>query len=196
MAERTSKSFRRKALLIVINALSIASLYWTLRGAQLGELRDDFATLNWWWVAVALVTGPAIYLWQALRWQTLLYPVVRVSVWETARAIFIGMFANEILPFRVGELLRCYLISSRTALPLSVSITSALLERVFDGIWLCGSLAALLEILPVPRALVRSGEVLGVVVLAAALLLSFALFRRHHTRAMFTGADGTGTCVF
>jgi len=188
LAERKSKTFRRKALLVVVNAISLASLYWTLRDAHLGELRDDVATLNWWWIAVALVTGPAIYLWQAFRWQTLLYPVERVSFWETARAIFIGMFANEILPFRVGELLRCYLISSRTALPLSVSITSALLERVFDGIWLCSSLVVMLMILPVPRALVRSGEVLGAVVFAAALLLSFALFRRHHTRAMFTGA--------
>src|ERR1700690_3574877 len=185
LAERNS--FRRKALLVVINAVSIASLYWTLRDAHLGELRDDVATLNWWWVAVALIAGPAIYLWQAIRWQTLLRPVERVRFWESARAIFIGMFANEILPFRVGELLRCYLISSRTSLPLSVSITSALLERVFDGLWLCGGLVVLLELLPVPPALVRSGAALAMVVLAAAVLLSFALFRRHHTRALFPG---------
>ena len=187
MAKRTSHSFRRKALLVLINAISIASLYWTLRDAHLDELRDDVATLNWWWVIVALVSGPAIYLWQALRWQTLLRPVERVRFWESARAIFIGMLANEILPLRVGELLRCYLISSRKSLPLSVSITSALLERVFDGMWLCGGLVVLLETLPVPRALVRSGAVLAAVVFGAALLLSFALFRRHHARAMLSG---------
>lgn len=151
-------------------------------------MRDDLATMNWWWVAVALLTVPAMYLWQAVRWQTLLRPVERVRFWECARAIFVGLFANEILPFRVGELLRCYLISSRTSLPLSVSITSAVLERVFDGIWLCAGLAVLLETLPVPKGLVRSGLVLSGFVVAAAVLLSFALFRRHHARALLSGS--------
>jgi len=173
-------------LLVVINALSIASLYWALRGAHLGELRDDFATLSWWWVAAALVMGAGIYLWQAVRWQTLLRPVERVGFWEAARAIYAGMFANEILPFRAGELLRCYLLSSRTTLPLSVSITSVLLERVFDGIWLCLCLLLVLGFMPIPHAqrywLVDSGVLLGLVVLGAAVVLSFALFRRHHVR--------------
>lgn len=174
---------RRSALLVVINALSIVSLYWALRDAHLSELRDDVATLDWWWVAVALISGAAMYLWQAVRWQTLLRPVEGIGFWELARAIYVGMFANEILPFRAGELLRCYLLSSRTPLPFSVSLTSALLERVFDGIWLCLSLFLILILLPLPHAqriwLLDSGAVLALVVFAAAVLLSFALFRRH-----------------
>jgi len=191
LAETESKSVRRKALLAVINALSIASLYWALRDAHLSELREDLATLNWWWVAAALVTGAALYLWQAVRWQTLLRPVERVGFWELARAIYVGMFANEVLPFRAGEVLRCYLLSSRTALPLSVSITSALLERVFDGIWLCSSLFLVLQLVRIPRVqrmwLTDSGVLMALIVFGAALVLSFALFRRHHARAMAVG---------
>jgi uncharacterized protein (TIRG00374 family) len=191
LGEKESRSFRRKALLVAVNALSLASLYWALRGAHLGELRDDLATLSWWWAVAALVTGAAVYLWQAVRWQTLLHPVERVGFWEAARAIYVGMFANEILPFRAGEVLRCYLLSSRTTLPLSVSITSALLERVFDGIWLGLCLFLVLRFMPIPHAqrywLIDSGAVLTLVVVGAALVLSFALFRRHHARAMLTG---------
>jgi len=188
LADQASKGVRRKALILVINALSIGSLYWALRDAHLSELRDDVATLGWWWVAVALVSGGALYLWQAVRWQTLLRPVEGIGFWELARAIYVGMFANEILPFRAGEVLRCYLISSRSALPLSVSLTSVLLERVFDGIWLCAGMFLVVHFMPMPHAqrlwLLDSGAVLFLVVLAAAALLSFALFRRHHARTM------------
>ena len=129
-----------------------------------------------------------MYLWQAVRWQTLLRPVEGIGFWELARAIYVGMFANEILPLRAGEVLRCYLLSSRTPLPFSVSLTSALLERVFDGIWLCLSIFLVLGFVPMPHAqriwLADSGAVLALLVLAGALLLSLALFRRHHVPSM------------
>ena len=190
LVEKVSSSVRKKALLVVINALSIASLYWALRGSHLSELRDDVATLGWWWVIAAVISGACVYLWQAIRWQTLLRPVEPIGFWETARAIYVGLFANEVLPFRAGELLRCYLLSTRTTLPLSVSITSALLERVFDVIWLCLGMYLVLRFEPIPHTLrfvVDGGYFLAFVVLGAALLLSFALFRRHHARAVLTG---------
>lgn len=190
LVEKVSSSFRRKAVLVVVNALSIASLYWALHDAHLSELRDDVATLGWWWVGAAIVTGAGFYLWQAIRWQTLLHPVERIGFWEAARAIYVGLFANEVLPFRAGEVLRCYLLSTRTTLPLSVTLTSALLERVFDGMWLCLSMYLVLHFVRIPRSLrflVDGGYLLALTVLAAALLLSFALFRRHHARAVLTG---------
>jgi len=39
-------------------------------------------------------------------------PVVRLRLWRTVQAIYIGLFANEVLPLRVGELIRCYLFGS------------------------------------------------------------------------------------
>ena len=190
LAEKESISFRRKALLVIINAVSLASLYWTLHDAHLSELSNDLATLNWWWLAAALASNVVVYLWQGVRWRTLVYPVEPVGFWETVQAIFVGMFANEVIPFRAGEVLRCYLLAKRSNLPLSVSLTSALLERVFDGIWLCLGLFVVQRYIRIPRALsyiVDGGYVLVFIVLGAALLLSFALFRRHHARAIFAG---------
>jgi glycosyltransferase 2 family protein len=190
LAEKKSRSIHKRALLVVINALSIASLVWALRDSHLSELRDDVATLSWWWVVAAVASDAGVYLWQSMRWRILLRPVERVGFWETVRAVYVGLFANEVLPFRAGEVLRCYLLSKRSQLPLSVSLTSALLERVFDGIWLCLCMFLVLRYVPIPRGLrylVDGGYVLAIVVLGAALLLSFALFRRHHARAALSG---------
>jgi hypothetical protein len=108
---------------------------------------------------------------------------VKVRFAQTVRAIYVGLFANEVLPLRAGEVLRCYLISAWTKLPLSVSISSALIERVFDGVWLSSCLFLVLRMVMFPRQfryLRDAVWVLGGVVLAGALVLAIAFMRRHH----------------
>jgi len=181
LGEKANQSNRSRVLVLVTYLVSIASLYWALRGAQLGELKDDLASMNWGWVAVAVFANIGVYLWQAVRWQYVLRPVLRLGYWETVRAIFAGLFANEVLPLRAGEVLRCYMLSRNEDLPVSVSLSSALIERIFDGIWLCLCLFLMLHYLPLPRGfrfLVDGGYALGITVAVIAVLLSMALFHR------------------
>src|SRR6202795_37467 len=190
LGERKSRRARSLILLVVINVVSLASLIWTLRGAHLGELGNDIAEMNWRWVGGAVVADVCVYLWHGLRWQTLLRPVARLKYWEPVRSIYVGLFANEVLPFRVGEVLRCYLLARNPQLPLSVSLTSALIERVFDGIWLSMCIILMLRYTVIPhslRFLVDGAYFLGISVLVVALVLGVIMFRRHETRAALAG---------
>jgi glycosyltransferase 2 family protein len=149
--------------------------------------------MSWWWVALAVVTDVSVYLWHGVRWQTLLRPVVRLKYWEPVRAIYVGLFANEVLPFRAGEVLRCYLLARNPLLPLSVSFTSALIERVFDGIWLSLCIILMLRYTVFPhslRYLVDGAYVLGITVLVLAIALGVIMFRRHKARAALAGETG------
>jgi len=146
--------------------------------------------MDWWWVALAVAADLAVYTWQAWRWMLILHPIEPVSYWHTVRAIYIGLFANEVLPFRAGEVLRCYLVSRWTDLPFSVSLSSALIERIFDGIWLVVGLFVALRIVPRPhhmRLLVGSEYVLAAVVLLGAALLAIALFHRQRAHDALSG---------
>jgi uncharacterized membrane protein YbhN (UPF0104 family) len=146
-------------LIVLINLASLGFLAWTLRDAELGDLRSDFDALNWWWIALAIVAELSVYFWHA------------------ARAIYAGLFASEVLPFRAGEVLRCYLVSRWTGVPFSVSAASVLIERVFDGIWLCIGLALTFEFIEFPRQLGYVNAGLAVFVLAGTVLLAVALFQ-------------------
>lgn len=181
---------RSRILLVLTYLASFGCLVWTLRDANLGELKDDFATMNWWWLGLAVIADIAVYCWQALRWRMLLRPVEPVTFRQAVRAIYVGLFANEVLPFRAGEILRCYLISRWTKLPFSVAISSALIERIFDGIWLCLCLLLTIRLAGAHhhfRWLVRSGYILGTVVLSGAALLALAVFLRQKTRSLLSG---------
>jgi hypothetical protein len=146
--------------------------------------------MNWWWVVLAVVADICVYLWHGLRWQTLLRPVVRLKYWEPVRSIYVGLFANEVLPFRAGEVLRCYLLARNPALPLSVALSSGLIERVFDGIWLSLCIFVMVRLTPIPhslRYLVDGGYALGGIVLVVGVVVAIAMFLPHRTHAVLAG---------
>jgi len=190
LGERRS-STTRKLILILTNLASLGCLVWTLRDAHLSELRDDLARMQWGWIALAVVADIAVYFWHGLRWMLLLRPVVSVGIGKPVRAIYVGLFANEILPFRVGELLRCFLMSRWTALPFSVCLSSALIERVFDGMWLGGCLIVVLQMIELPgrvgNIVEDAGYALGFLVLGLGAVLAIGLFHRQKAHAALEG---------
>ena len=92
-------------------AISIACLIWVYRGFDWkGELPKLMQT-DWRWVTVAVLADVVVYVVQGWRWNLLLQPLAPVPVMQTIQAIYIGLFANEVLPLRSGEVIRCYLLS-------------------------------------------------------------------------------------
>jgi len=173
-----------KLLLVAANVVSVACLVWVLRGAELTGLDEELAALHWGWVAVAVGADILVYVWQGLRWSVLLNPVERIPAGRSVRAIYVGLFANELLPLRPGEVIRAYLQARWSSIPFSVTLTSAVIERVFDGIWIITCLAVSLQMGTIPAAGVAGGRLenaawaLGAVVAVGALILGFIMFHR------------------
>src|SRR4051812_48129510 len=115
---------------------SAICLFWVLHDYPLRELKIAIRDLDWMWIGVAVVSDLVVYIVHGWRWNTLLIPVARLGFWRTVQAIYIGLFANEVLPLRVGELIRCYLLTHWNDLRLSLGFASAAVERVIDGFWL------------------------------------------------------------
>jgi uncharacterized protein (TIRG00374 family) len=126
-----------KLLLALTVVISIACLIWVLEDFQPEKLMDEIRTMHWGWVAAAALFDILVYFLQGWRWSLLLRPVENIPYMRSIRAIYVGLFANEVLPLRTGEVIRCYLQARWSKLPLSVALSSAIIERIFDGIWLC-----------------------------------------------------------
>ena len=170
---------RKTLLLILCFAVSLGSLAWVLKGSELNELGSELRDIHWGWIALAVIADILVYVIHGWRWTLLLTPIVRIPVLKSIRAVYVGLFANEVLPFRTGELLRCYLQSRWSETPFSVILASALAERIFDGLWLVLGLAFVIKFVKdLPRNVVDGGYIVATVVLTLAGILVVAMLQK------------------
>ncbi len=114
--------------------ISLGLMYWALRGLRLEELGQAFKQANYIW----LLPGIAVYfvgVWaRAWRWHHLLKPLKAVSTGRLFPITAIGYFGNNILPARAGEVLRAVVLKRDEGVPVSASLATIIVERVFDGV--------------------------------------------------------------
>jgi uncharacterized protein (TIRG00374 family) len=175
-------------------ALSAGCLFWVLHGYPIGELGPTLRALDWRWVTLAIIADLAVYVVHAWRWTTLLSPIARLSLWRTVQAIYIGLFANEVLPLRTGEVIRCYLLAHWNDLRLSLTFASAAVERVIDGVWMLAAfLVTASFVRGIPRDLIILVQALSVLVLACGGVLFWVLAHRQHAHAVLSESRWSAT---
>ena len=96
------------ATVVVLAAVGVVLLLWW-RGPAWGAVGDVFRAVEWKWVAAAVGLNLLSVLARALAWRTVIvqafdppYP----SFMLVFSAFSVGLFANAILPGRIGELAR------------------------------------------------------------------------------------------
>jgi hypothetical protein len=151
--------------------------------AELPRLR----AVHWLWIVLAVVFDFLVYVVQAWRWNALLRPLARVPLWRTVQAIYIGLFANEVLPLKSGELVRCYLVAHWNRLPFSKVLSSGLIERLIDGILLIVGFECIMRVSQLPKDLQVIGAVLLALVVAVGALVLFAALSKRFARHVSTG---------
>lgn len=159
-------------------AIAVLCLLWVFHDVQFKEVIGSMATINWWWVAGAVVLDICSYACQGMRWSLLLHPIGRISVFQATQAIYAGLFVNEILPMRLGEILRIYLVSRRVSARFAAAIPSVLVERFFDSIWLALAFGVTVFAVPLPKYLVDFEEILGFTALGATILFIYLVFHK------------------
>lgn len=114
--------------------ISAVLLYFALRQQSLDQVWETLKTAHYWWI----LPGIAVYfigVWvRSWRWHYLLRPVKNVSTTAMFPVVCIGYFGNNIYPARAGEVLRAVVLKRREGVPVSASLATVIVERVFDGV--------------------------------------------------------------
>lgn len=160
---------------------------WVLNGAGLQHIWFEVQHMHWGWVALAVFCDVLVYLLHGWRWKILLTPIERIRFLDCVEAIYVGLFANETLPLRAGELIRCFLLSKTTAIPLSVTFASALIERLLDGVWLMACFFFCLHMGQLPGVLLKGGFILGFMIVICGIVLGYAMYARKQSIDLFFG---------
>ena len=109
------------------------------------ELWEALRTANYLYLAPAIALYFIGQWFRAWRWQYLLSPIARISTRRLYPVIMIGYLANNVLPARLGELVRAvYLARREPEVSVPASIATLSVERLYDGLTLLamGAVAA------------------------------------------------------
>jgi len=158
-----------------------ACLVWVFHDVGFGEMFRNIGSMNWWYIGAAIGFDIAGYVCQGWRWALLLHPKGRLSALRATQAIYAALFVNEILPLRAGEALRIHLVSRWLGMRYAVIISSVLVERFFDGIWLALAAAAAVLLVPLPRFLVDAEEILAAIMVLSTVLFVYLVMRKQRT---------------
>jgi uncharacterized protein (TIRG00374 family) len=155
--------------------LAILCLIWLFHDLQWNRLYQQFTMIQWIWIAPAICCDLLSYVCEGLRWHLLLRPLGTISPLKTTQAIYAGLFTNEVLPLRMGELVRTYLVSRWMKLRFTAIIPSVAIERLFDGLWLAIGIGLTTIFVNLPRDLLDAADIFGSVVLGMTLLFILLL---------------------
>ncbi|MCH7494725.1 MAG: flippase-like domain-containing protein [Candidatus Marinimicrobia bacterium] len=166
-----------KKRLIAGLIISIVFLYFAFRDVNWQEFSRSLLSVNFVWLIPAAISVIASFVIRAIRWKMLIDPVQKVSYGKTFSATMIGYMGNNILPFRLGDLLRAYVFSKKTGLSKSSTLASLLLERILDLLTTLAALGFVLAYFPRFPSWANSVGyatlIIVIVLLAATLLLQY-----------------------
>lgn len=115
-------------------ALTVFLLWLAFRHTQWGEMWRVLRDANFALALLSVAVVTLVFPLRAARWRPILHTIAPNlpfgAVW---RPTAIGMMANNILPARMGELVRAYMLSRETSVPFSAGFASLVVDRVFDG---------------------------------------------------------------
>lgn len=131
-------------------ALGLALLAVAVRGIEPGEVLAGLAEANPVWVTLAFLTVLLTTLAKVGRWWGLFPAAQRPGYFLLFRALLVGQLANALLPARVGELVRVYLVGAGGEISKATALGTVAAEKTFDVLFLliCAGLAFALAPMP------------------------------------------------
>ena len=114
-------------------AISVVCLFFAFQGIQFDKLFDALTTMNYGWLLVTIGLWCVSYAGRVFRWQILFSPL-QVRLGNVFNALNVGYFLSNILPARIGDVVRAYLIGDLESVSKVRALSTVVVERIFDGL--------------------------------------------------------------
>ena len=122
-----------KKLLIGIG-ISLFFLFLLFRKIDFNKLLAALAEMDYRYLLPAVLFTFISYYFRAVRWRFLLKPMKKNTLMRNLySATIIGYMANNLLPARLGEFVRAYVLGEKESLETSAVFATLVLDRLFDG---------------------------------------------------------------
>jgi uncharacterized protein (TIRG00374 family) len=125
--------FNIKTLLSFLLGIAILFTLFRVTGANLAEIVEQLRQVDPRIYAMAVVCYVLTFPFRGLRWQRLLANAgTHLPLGQLTEVIFISWFVNSVLPGKVGDVYRGYLLRREHSLSMSRTVGTVVAERVVD----------------------------------------------------------------
>jgi len=167
---------RRTQLSILVPVIVLLLFVAALPGFQLDTLIDHVLTADPWWLLAAFIVYYLGFPMRGYRWSLLLRGIgAKVRVRDSTEIIFVSWLVNSVVPAKLGEVYRAWLLKINYPVSLSATFGTIFVERLFDifAIVILGLGAAFWSFRDGLDPTVRAIMLLG---LGVAIAIAIALF--------------------
>lgn len=113
--------------------ISFFFLFFLFRKIDFNQLLATLKTLDYRYLAVAVIVTIISYSSRAVRWHYLILPQKKARPRNLLSATIICYMANNLLPARLGEFARAVVLARKEGLEVSSVFASLVIDRLFDG---------------------------------------------------------------
>jgi hypothetical protein len=149
---------KTRILLVVLGlALSAAAIVMLGRSIDVGEAVRAVGRASIPWFLAANLLTIVVYWLRSLRWRSLLKPHASPTVGRLFSANMVGFLAINVLPARLGELVRAFALARSERISTAAVLGSVAVERILDLVFLGIFWALSLLFAPLPAWFKWSG---------------------------------------
>jgi glycosyltransferase 2 family protein len=137
------KILRHRLFQVAVSlAIGIALLWLAIARIDIAVLGAELAQVRLGWLAAAIATYWVALMLRSWRWGILLAPVRRLSFGQVFHGLLVGYAANNLLPARLGELVRADFLGRRHRISRLSVVGTIVVERLFDVVVFVGFIFA------------------------------------------------------
>jgi uncharacterized protein (TIRG00374 family) len=129
---KSTSQVRARWNAVAIAALTLGLLWFFFRHVDLAGVWFAIRHAHVWFIVGAVAATMSTYVFRTWRWQALLTPIGHARFRPAFRATVIGFTANNLLPGRIGEVLRPYLLARQENLGAAAAFATVIIERLLD----------------------------------------------------------------
>lgn len=141
--------------------VSIILLAYFLFTVEIGRMLDALTGANYWYIFPAVAMYFISVYFRSMRWSVMLRHLKPVSTRRLFPVVVVGYMANNILPMRLGEIVRSYYLSEREGVNTASALVTVFVERIFDALALLFFIALITPFVPVAGLVEDFGEQRG-----------------------------------
>lgn len=165
--------------------VSLACLYLAARGIAWDNLLTALGQVRYVSLLPALGLLVLTMIARAYRWRLTFTSEHRPSTVRLFNLLNMGYLANAVTPMRLGDVLRAYVCAELEQLSVVRVLSTIVVERVADTLAIVGLLILLMPRVSLPRELVQPALWVGLVGVAALVLLLLVVLRRSRVLILF-----------